>query len=438
MTEISSMIISHVKAKIEDIEKSWHGDLGNLLKHMYMHELVNECAVLKTCNRVELYVVSPKGSKVLFNFAKKMKVSNEIVEFYDHDESLMHLLRLSSGLESMIVGEDQILGQINDLYHLAQKAGTTGKVLETAFDKAIHVGKRIRSETGINKGSVSIGSAAVDLAEEQIGNLTGKTILIIGVGEMGTLVATALSHRKVDAIYVANRTFERAEKLADGLCGTAVRYEDMDKYIELSDVVICATAAPHYVITKEIVDPIMKKRVNPNDLLLIDIANPRDIEDSVTDIVGVKLMNIDNLRLISERNMGQRMEEAKKAEVMIAEEFELLKRQYKRQYADDTISSLYSMVDYLRENERDRAINRLRARHGVTEFEESIINDLTHSLTNKLLAQPTKELRKAAEVHDEAFFDYTQRLFNLRADKARTGNGDGNNAKDAKGDKPGC
>src|SRR5665648_1024385 len=174
MTEISSMIISHVKARIEDIEKSWHGDLGNLLKHMYMHELVDECAVLKTCNRVELYVVSPKGSKVLFDFAKKMKVSSEIVEFCDHDESLMHLLRLSSGLESMIVGEDQILGQISDLYHVAQKAGTTGKVLETAFDKAIHVGKRIRTETGINKGSVSIGSAAVDLAEEQIGILPAR------------------------------------------------------------------------------------------------------------------------------------------------------------------------------------------------------------------------------------------------------------------------
>ena len=155
------------------MESAWHGDLDGLLRNLYKHEYVYECVVLKTCNRVEIYVVSPKSSSILFSFAKEMGASTHIIDFYGHDESLEHLLRLAGGLESMIVGEDQILGQIKDLYAYSKKAGTTGKILETAFEKAIQVGKRIRNETRINKGSVSIGSAAVDLAVVIFGGLSG-------------------------------------------------------------------------------------------------------------------------------------------------------------------------------------------------------------------------------------------------------------------------
>ncbi len=164
MSEISSMLITHTKATIDEMEGAWHGGVDQLLVRLQSHELVEECAVLKTCNRVEVYVVSPKGSKVLFEFAKRMKVSSRIVDFLDHDESLRHLMRVTSGLESMIVGEDQILGQVKELFMKAKKAGAIGKTLDTAFNKAIQVGKRVRNETGINKGSVSIGSAAVELA----------------------------------------------------------------------------------------------------------------------------------------------------------------------------------------------------------------------------------------------------------------------------------
>jgi len=181
----------------------------------------------------------------------------------------------------MIVGEDQILGQIKELYHTARQAGVTGKVLDTAFEKAIHVGKRVRAETRINQGSVSIGSAAVDLAEDVLGTLEGKMVVIIGAGTMGTLVAHALAHKNVSAIYVANRTFERAEELAEELNGFAVRYDEMDKYIACSDVVISATSAPHAVITSKMLRQIMENRENHNrDMLLIDIATPRDIEEA--------------------------------------------------------------------------------------------------------------------------------------------------------------
>lgn len=411
MTEISSMLITHTKATIVEMESAWHGGIDQLLEHLISHDLVEECAVLKTCNRVEVYVVSPKGSKVLFEFAKHMKVSSRIIDFLDHEESLKHLMRLTSGLESMIVGEDQILGQVKELFLLSKKAGTIGKTLDTAFNKAIQVGKRTRNETGINKGSVSIGSAAVELAEKEMGGLGGKTVMVIGAGEMGTLVAKALANKDIKVIYVANRTLEKAENLACELNGEALPYEKMEDYIPRSDVVISATKAPHFVLTNEIMSRVMEKR--KKDIMLIDIGNPRNIEDIVGGIKGVNLHNIDSLKSISEANLEKRRSEAKKAEVIIEEELDLLKRQYKRQMADKIISALYSKVEKIREEERETAINKLRARHTIEDIDRKVLDEMTNSFAKQILAEPTKILRKAAEHDDEKFMDTVSDLFNL-------------------------
>ncbi len=416
MTEISSMIITHTKASIEDIEHAWHGTVDDLLRRLHSYELVLECAVLMTCNRVEVYVVSPKGSRVLFDYAKKMGVPERIIEFNDHEESLTHLMRVACGLESMIVGEDQILGQIKELYHTARQAGVTGRVLDTAFEKAIHVGKRVRSETRINKGSVSIGSAAVDLAEDVLDTLEGKTVVIIGAGTMGTLVAHALAHKNVSAIYVANRTFERAEALAEELNGFAVRYDEKDRYIACSDVVISATSAPHAVITAEMLRQIMENRENRNrDLMLIDIATPRDIEEAASELPDVKLYNIDGLKEISDKNLQKRMQEVGRVKKIIEEEYELLQLQYKRQRADKIIAALYSQIQDLRIRERERAVNRLSAKHTLGDFERQVLDDLTHAITNKVLAEPTKTLRNAAAEEDLDFLETTAALFKLDA-----------------------
>ncbi len=417
MSEISSMLITHTKATIDEMESAWHGGIDRLLVRLKQHELVEECAVLKTCNRVEVYVVSPKGSKVLFDFAKHMKVSSRIIDFLDHEESLRHLLRLSSGLESMIVGEDQILGQVKELFLLAKKANTIGRTLDTAFNKAIQVGKRIRNETGINKGSVSIGSAAVELAEDVLGGLGGKTVMVIGAGEMGTLVAKALSNKNIKVIYVANRTLEKAETLACELNGRAVKYEYIEKYIPMSDVVISATSAPHFVLTNEIISRAMEQR--KQELMLIDIGNPRNIESCVGEIPDVRLYNIDNLKNISETNLSKRREEAKKAELLIEEELLMLKKQYKRQQADKIISSLYSQVEAIRGKECEEAINKLKARHTMGDVERIVLDDMTHSFANQILAEPTKILRNAAEHDDERFLDTVAELFKLNGSKGK-------------------
>lgn len=411
MTEISSMVITHSRASVEEMEEVWDGDLENILRDIYSNELVHECAVLKTCNRIEMYVVSNKGSSVMFQFAKKLGLSSNIIDFYDHEESIMHLLRLSSGLESMIIGEDQILGQIKDLYQVAKNLGTTGRMLDTAFSKAIQVGKRVRTETDINRGALSIASAAVDLAEDTVGDLKNKMVLVIGTGEMGTLVTRALSHREIELMYIANRTYAAAKKLADDMGGHAVHFDQIEENLKKADVVICATGAPHFVLRHDQVKKAMESREKA--LLLVDIANPRDIEPSIGTIPLVTLYNIDNLRVINEKNLELRMEEAKKAQAIIDEEFDLLIRQYKRQRADHIISGMYAQYYRVRSQEKERALTKLGAYHTIGDIEQKIIDDMTNSIVNKILSEPTKALRNAAELCDDQMLDMAFRLFNV-------------------------
>jgi glutamyl-tRNA reductase len=409
MTEITSMVITHSKATVEEIEEAWEGDIEKMLKELHSIDLVCECVVLKTCNRVEIYVVSPRGSTVLFQFAKKMGLSSNIVDFFEHEESIMHLLRLACGLESMIIGEDQILGQIKDLYVVAKKLGTTGKMLDTAFSKAIQVGKRVRTETEINRGALSIASASVDLAEDTVGDLKNKMVLVIGTGEMGTLVTRALSHREIELMYIANRTYETAKDLADEMGGHAVHFDQIEENLRRADVVISATGAPHYVLKYEQIEKAMNFR--EKELLLIDIANPRDIDPSIDEIAHVTLYNIDNLRVINEKNLELRMEEAKKAQDIIDEELDLLIKQYKRQRADTLVSELYAQSYKLRVNEKDKAITKLGAYHTIGDTEKQIIEDLTHSIINKMLAEPTKVIRYAAEIGDDELLESVARVF---------------------------
>jgi len=242
-------------------------------------------------------------------------------------------------------------------------------------------------------------------------------VMVIGAGEMGTLVAKALANKNIKAIYVANRTFDKAAALACELNGMAVRYELMEKYIPMSDVVISATKAPHFILTHEIVSRIMDK--HGKELMFIDIGNPRNIESSVGEIPGVSLYNIDSLKNISEANLEKRREEAKKAELIIEEELELLKKQYKRQQADNIISALYSKVEQIREKEREDAINKLMARHTIGDIEREVLDDMTHSFANQILAEPTMILRNAAEHDDERFLDTVAELFKLNGAKGK-------------------
>ena len=411
MSEIASMLVTHRTASIDEIERAWHGDVETILKWVMSQDRVEECAVLKTCNRVEVYVVAPRGEKVLFDLAKKARVSSRIIDFHDHDESLLHLLRLASGLESMIIGEDQILGQMKELTQIAMKAGTTGWMLETAFKKAIQVGKRVRKETRINERSVSVGSAAVDLAEEILGDLKGKSVLVIGAGETGELISRALLSREIGSLAVTNRTLSSAVCLAESLGGEAVPFDDMPCRLHTADVVISATSAPHYILLKSDIEMAMAGR--SNKLLIIDIANPRDVDQDAAEVPGVELHNIDSLKNISRENMMQRMAEATRVEEIITEELQLLRAKYKRKEAEELLARLYSQAELIKDQEVRKAMNKLSARHTLGEIEQQVLCDMSRSIVNKILSEPTKSLKSAAERGDLEILKSLCELFRL-------------------------
>ncbi|MFB3765176.1 MAG: glutamyl-tRNA reductase [Methanotrichaceae archaeon] len=411
MSQIASILVTHRKASIDEIDRAWHSDIETLLELIRSQELVEECAVLKTCNRVEIYVVSPRGEKVLFDLAKKLRVSSRIIDFHDHDASLLHLLRLASGLESMIIGEDQILGQMKKLFQIAWKAGMTGWMLETAFKKAIQVGKRVRKETRINERSISVGSAAVDLAEEILGGLKGKSVLVIGAGETGELISKALVSKEIGSLYVTNRTFSSAHCLAECLGGTAIPFEQIRDQIRTADLVICATAAPHYILLKEDIEKAMSGR--HSKLLLIDVSNPRNIDEAAAEVENVELHNIDSLRRMSCENMQQRMAEMDRVQAIIDEELQLLKAKYKRREADMLLGVLYSKAEIIKNQECRRAMNKLGSQHTLGELEQQVLMDMSNSIVNKIFAEPTKVLREAAERGDMTLLKSMSELFRL-------------------------
>ncbi len=316
--------------------------------------------LLQTCNRVEVLVEGGAAGLRDFLAGQGRK------EFFVHDGpgALRHLFALASGIDSMIVGEDQIIGQLKKALSDAQEAGTASPFLETCINKAVHVGIEVRRRTLINRGSVSIGSAAVQLAEAEIGTLAGRHILVIGSGEMGLLVAQALAAKHLTAMYVANRTYRRAEILAGKIGGKAVKFAELYHYLTLSDVAISCTSAPHPVVHKKELARAMKDRCwpvegHPRPLILIDIAQPRDVEEGAGTIDGVRLYTIDDLRTVNEQTMSTRKAEADRAHGFVEAELAIFLRHLNRKTADAFLAELHTWAETVRVRERERAISRL-------------------------------------------------------------------------------
>ena len=282
-------------ADIETMEASYE-KLDQINEELHEKLNILEEVTLKTCNRYEIYLIVDEEVNI--------PTTTFIVE--KNDMAINHILRLASGLESMIMGEDQILGQIKTARKNAIKNKTIGPKLEKLFTKAIHVGQSIRKNTHINEGGVSIGSGAVELLEEKYGSLEGKNVLIIGAGEMGTVVSKALLEKQTNAMVVANRTFDKAQALATELDGKAIRFDKLDEAFSNIDIVISATGAPHPIINRERLEKVVNSE-HLKEMVLLDLANPRDIEDNVREL-GVKLYNIDDLRYITDKNKEKRVQ----------------------------------------------------------------------------------------------------------------------------------
>ena len=354
--------------------------------------------LLQTCNRVEVII---EGSH---EELREFLMQEGRQDFFVHDGigALRHLFALASGIDSMIVGEDQIIGQLKKAIADGQEAGTASSFLEHCVNKAVHVGIEIRKRTLINRGAVSIGSAAVQLAEAEIGSLAGKHILVVGSGEMGLLVAQALAAKHLTAMYVANRTYGRAVILADKIGGKAVRLSELYHYITLSDVVISCTSAPHPIIHRKELALAMKDRCwpvegHPRPLILVDIAQPRDVEEGAATIDGVHLFTIDNLRSINEETMSTRKAEAERAHAFVEAELEIFLRHLNRRSADEVLAALHIWAEEIRVRERDRALARLGSRDDRV---ARIMDDLTRVLAKKILTDATFSIRASAEAGD--------------------------------------
>ncbi|MBR3140969.1 MAG: glutamyl-tRNA reductase [Methanobrevibacter sp.] len=396
---ILNLRVDHKIADIQSMEII-SKDIDDIFQSLQEKYSVGDYVEISTCNRKEYYIYNnfiPEDEKLLSHENKNIVI--------DYGQSaIMHLLRMTSGLESMIVGEDQILGQVKDAKHNAVKNHHCGKVLDAVFTKAIHVGQVVRNKTNINKGAVSIGSAAIDLAEKHIGNLDDKSVLVIGAGKMGKLVAKALAEKDLNAIFVANRTFYVAVELAKDLGGEAILFNDLDEYLASADLVISATSAPHPIITK---NRLLGIDMDYEALMMVDIANPRDISDDVVEL-GVKSFNIDDLREIADENTNLRKKEFGEAENIINEEFILLKESFKIMEVDDILGSLRTSMEEIRERETQKATVKLSDVDGSAK----ILNNLTNSIVNKIFFDISKNLKKAAKEGNADIINAAEYIFN--------------------------
>ena len=392
---IHGVSVSHQRATVDEIESVVDDDAPTVVRDLLANDGVDEAFAIRTCNRVEAYIVTDDaatGRAALSSFASSVR--NGAVREMTHEPSLRHLMRVAAGLESLVLGEDQIIGQLRTAFEEARGVGGIGPILEPAITKAIHVGERARTETTINEGVVSLGSAAVELASREC-DLDGATALVVGAGEMGQLAARAFDGTGIDDLVVANRTVAHADSLADEVrtAATAVGLDDAAAAAKRADVLITATNSPDHVLDRSDLDGV-------GSTLVIDLAQPRDVDPTVSTVDAVDAFDIDSLETITDETRQRRHEAAEQVEGMIDEELDRLLDSFKRQQADEAIGTMYESAEMVKEREVRTAISRLESQGGLTDEQRETIGSLADALVGQLLAAPTKSLRDAAAEDD--------------------------------------
>ncbi len=416
--DIINVRITHKTARVPLLEAVSFKDKESAYTRIRSLDGVQEAVLIQTCNRIELYLVSENGNETLKAAVEYLEnrasahtaEAHKAIEHSVNRDTLNHLLRVASGLESMVIGEDQITNQLWNAYLEAEKANAVGPVLSLLFNRAVNVGRRVRRETGINRGAVSVGSAAVELAENLLGSLHEKKILIMGAGETGTLVAKSMSRRCLSPIFIANRTYERALRLAEELCGKAVKFDKLDEVLVDADVVFCSTSAPHYLITKEIISKLLTKRQNKNDLLVIDISNPRNVEEAIKELPQVKLYNIDDLTLIAERNRQERQKSVWEAVKIVDEEVSVLESAVRADSVREIVSDLLSQIEKSRQRELTKALNMMGE---LDDRQRKIVNDLTSILLKQMFLPVVQNVRRAAANRETELIEVATKLFEI-------------------------
>jgi glutamyl-tRNA reductase len=338
--------------------------------------------------------------------------------FYVHreQEAVRHLFRVAAGLDSLIVGEPQVLGQVKQAYSLAKAAETCGNTLEAVFHRVFNTAKRVRTETHVAEAAVSVSSAAVELAEKTFGGLQGKTVMILGAGQMGELAARHLVSRGAATVLVSNRTHANAVALAQALHGLAIHFSEIWQAMRQADIVISSTGCPHFIITRDDVERLLKER-NGRPIFLIDIAVPRDVDPAVREVPGCTLVNMDGLEEVASHNLGERQKALQDAARILDEEIALFRERQEQLNVVPTIVSLRRRVEEIRQAE----MKRMRRLFGeLTPEQERALEALTQGLVNKILHTPFTELKQAASRPDRSeFLGVVRTIFHLQEESSK-------------------
>ncbi|MFC1822033.1 glutamyl-tRNA reductase [Thermodesulfobacteriota bacterium] len=380
--------------------------------------VISEVMLLSTCNRVEVLFVTEDNLKAIEAVKSFIADANQVQEAFfeeslytlEGDEAVRHIFRVASSLDSMVVGEPQILGQIKEAYQTAVLKKTPGVILNRLLHRAFFVAKHIRNETGIGDRAVSISYAAITLGRKIFDTLENKKVLLIGTGEMAELAVEHLRRDKAGDIYVANRTLERSVALAKNFEGKAIRFEEIADYLQQVDVVISSTGAPHVVITRQHVKPVMRSRRN-RPLFFIDIAVPRDIDPQINQLPNVYVYDIDDLKGVIEENLEDRKKEAVKGERMVDEAVINFREWCESQEIVPTLVALREKIDTIAKGEIDRTLKSLSH---LSDDDHEAINRMKNALVKKILHDPTLFLKGDGFKTDRsAAVDMARKLFNL-------------------------
>jgi len=376
---------------------------------------VRESIIVSTCNRTELYCVTERGDPALGEWLQRYHQLGSSIHhcLYRHEEmrAVTHAFSVASGLDSMVLGEPQILGQLKDAYRTAQEAGTTGPMLNRLFQAAFSVAKRVRTETQIGANAVSVASAAVSMAKTVFSSFDTRTALMVGAGETIALAARHLHADGLRRMIVANRSVDRARELAAEFQGFAIGLDEIQSHLREADIVVASTASPNPIITRAMTASALRARKR-RPIFMVDIAVPRDIEPEVAELEDVYLFTIDDLQSVVKENMEGRRQAAREADQLIAAEADRFEMKLRTRDAAPTIRRLRHQAEQAREHTLDQARHMLAAGRSADE----VLDFLSATLTNRLIHAPSQRLREAAESGDDAIIEAITNIYHLDRD----------------------
>ncbi|PYS54092.1 MAG: glutamyl-tRNA reductase [Acidobacteria bacterium] len=409
--------LSHKTAPVEIRERlAFNADaLRTALTSLVGREEISEALILSTCNRVEVVAGSADDRSIREFLCEFHRVPHEAVSkhlySFRNAEAVRHVFRVAASLDSMMIGEPQILGQVKDAYRIATDAGAIGMHLNALMNRAFAVAKKVRKETGISQLAVSVSYAAVELARKIFGELPGKGVMIIGASKMGELAAKHLKRAGVSSVLVTNRTFERAVELAKVFHGAAVPFEHFTDHMDRADIVISSTGAPHFIITKTLAEQIIHRRKN-KPMFFIDIAVPRDIDPTVNDIDNAFLYDIDDLQQVIDANLKERMKEALRAEEIVEHEVEAF---CSKMHSREVVPTIVQLRDALEKIRREEIERNRRLLKDLSPEQQAAVDQITKSLVNKILHPPIEQLKQLArDPQGPDIAGLIRKLFNIK------------------------